>query len=201
MKNLILFITATLSVLQLMGSAADTTAAASQSLKAADVKKADNLFGKQNYATALELYNKAWQANPANANLNFKLGLCWHYLLQNPQLCQSLFSNAIQYTDSKYNFYSPKETKASDDALYYLGKTYLNLNSSDSAIICLAQYQNKLRDNLPLDAGRQLVMCLNYNQLINQPRQLKITALAGEINSTVSAMPTLCSLSTAKYFS
>lgn len=186
MKNIILLFTALVSALNLMGSAVDTTAAASSSQKAINLKKADNLFGKQNYAAAIEMYNKAWQSNPTNPNLNFKLGLCWHYLLQNPQLCQALFANAIQYTDSKYNFYSSKETKASDDALYYLGKTYLNLNSSDSAIICLAQYQNKLRDNLPLDAGRQLVMCLNYNQLINQPRQLKITPLRGEINSKFS---------------
>ena len=73
----------TLGTFTAMASPGDTaTTAARQSAKPVSVTKADKLFENQRYAAALEAYHKAWQATPTNPNLNFKLGLCWHYLLQ-----------------------------------------------------------------------------------------------------------------------
>ncbi len=159
-------------------SGADTASA-----KAVSVTKADAAFTVQNHREAYNAYIKAFQSNPSNPNNAFKLGLAYSYLCHQPQKSIALFKTAVANASTDYNFYKSKQVKASDDALYFLGKAYLAAEKIDTALQYFVEYQNKLRDNLPLDAGRQMKMCLNAKSLMKQPRELNVVNMGETLNS------------------
>ncbi len=165
--------------------AATDTTVATKPLKGVVVslKQADNFFANQQYREALNAYTKAYEKNSRNPDLNFKMGLCYHYLLQYPELCKSYFLNATKKYTPKYNFYGSKNTSTSFDANYFLGKTYLAQNSTDSAMYYLADWSSELKNEVPMDAARQLKMCVNYNILKRQIRDIKVERLPVPVNT------------------
>lgn len=187
MKHLLILITACLMFsVNLMASQVDTSTSIPSKPAVIDVKKADNLFAKQQFREALNGYAKAYESNPGHADLNFKMGLCYHYLLQHPELCKGFFTNAAKKYTAKYNFYNSKNTNTSFDANYFLGKTYLAQNSTDSAMYYLAEWSSELKNEVPMDAARQLKMCVNYNLLKRQVRNIKLERLPVPVNTLYS---------------
>lgn len=177
MKKLFILLCFTGHLLHAHPDSAATSSPRNTSLKAADAA-----FTARHYRTAANLYAAAFKANPANTGIAFKYALSHHYLYHLPELGTRLFRTATTNTDPNYNFYKTNSTRASTDALYFLGKSYLEQNHTDTAILYFAQYQTKVKD-AALDAGRQVMMCVNNNNLVNQPRQLKITSLGAPVNS------------------
>nr|MBP6732139.1 tetratricopeptide repeat protein [Chitinophagales bacterium] len=148
----------------------DTAAVATAKPVVVDVKKADVLFANRQYRQALNAYSAALGSNSGSPDLNFKMGLCYHYLLQYPDLCNSYFTAAAKKYTRQYNFYNSKNAAASFDAHYFLGKTYLEQNNTDSAMYYLADWSSELKNEVPMDAARQIKMCVNNNLLKRQPR-------------------------------
>jgi outer membrane protein OmpA-like peptidoglycan-associated protein len=145
--------------------------------------KADAAFTAQNYREAYNAYFKTYQANATNPNNAFKLALAYCYLYHQPRKTITLLKAATANSTASYNFYKSTQTQASDDALYFLGKAYLAAEKIDTALQYFVEYQNKLRDNLPLDAGRQMKMCLNAKSLMKQPRELNVVNMGEILNS------------------
>jgi outer membrane protein OmpA-like peptidoglycan-associated protein len=100
-----------------------------------------------------------------------------------PRASIGLLKTAINNYSDKYNFYSGKQLQSSNDALYFIGKGYMYDGQIDSGMQYLVYYQNLLRDNLPLDAGRQLKMCVNAKQLMKKPREINVVEVGSPINT------------------
>lgn len=160
-----------------------TTQSKTTTTKPLSTTKADAAFTLQNHREAYNAYFKAYQANATNPNNAFKLALAYSYLYHQPQKTIALLKAATANTINNYNFYKSAQTQASDDALYFLGKAYLAAEKVDTALQFFVAYQNKLRDNLPLDAGRQMKMCLNAKSLMKQPRELNVVNMGEALNS------------------
>ena len=164
----------------------DTTAPDSKTPRHGNVlllAKADNAFEQMRYREALNLYMPQLGADGANANLNFKVALCHSYLLNNPKGNIQLLKKAVANFSDKYNFYNTSRIPAGMDAFYFLGKNYLSAGDIDSAIQSFIDYQSLVKNDLPLDAGRQLKMCLNAKKLMRSPRELNIVPLNRPVNS------------------
>jgi len=160
-----------------------TTLTKTPAAKPLSTAKADAAFTLQNHREAYNAYFKAYQSNATNPNNAFKLALAYSYLYHQPQKTIALLKAATANTTASYSFYKSTQTQASDDALYFLGKAYLAAEKVDTALQYFVEYQNKLRDNLPLDAGRQMKMCLNAKSLMKQPRELNVVNIGEALNS------------------
>ena len=166
-------------------AAADTTAVNKQPVSGglASLKQADEAFEGRNYLTALNLYNSSLAADTANPNLNFKVALCHLYLRHQPKLNIQLLKTAINNFNIRYDFFNDKLTQSSVDAFYFLGKSFIYNGQIDSAMQYLVYYQNFLHNNLPMDAGRQMKMCINARHLMKTPRQINIHELGAPVNT------------------
>ncbi|MBL0308400.1 MAG: PD40 domain-containing protein [Bacteroidetes bacterium] len=168
------------------GAKDDTSSVSKTKIASPNVSKADILFTNQQYREALNAYYPAYQNNSSNADLNFKMGLCYHYLLQYPALCKSFFTRAATKLSSKYDFYNNKNAQSSLDAKYFLGKTYLELNNADSAMLYLADWSSELKNQVPMDGSRQIKMCINFNTLKSHPHHVTPERLPLPVNTLFS---------------
>jgi outer membrane protein OmpA-like peptidoglycan-associated protein len=184
MKHLF-FLTAALVIAwsNTFAATADTSTSVQPKTEVVSVKKADNLFAGQQFRAALNGYAKAYGTNSSNPDLNFKMGLCYHYMGEHPELCETYFTAAGKKYSFKYNFYNSKNTNTSFDANYFLGKTYLAQNKIDTAMYYLADWSSELKNEVPMDAARQLKMCVNNNLLKRLPRMVKAERLLAPINT------------------
>lgn len=107
------------------------------SAQPADLKEtfleAESYFLFEEYNEALPLYLKIHRADPANDNINYKIGVC---LLNDPyQKSKSIsyLQQASGNINPKYRENSYKETQAPPEVIFYLGHAFLINNQLDKA--------------------------------------------------------------------
>ena len=91
--------------------------------------KAEEYFVNENYPAGLILYLRLDSIQKANANINFKIGMC--YLNSATYKTKSIpyFEEAVKSTSAKFKELSIKETNSPLSTYFYLAKAYqLNTN-------------------------------------------------------------------------
>lgn len=98
----------------------------------------------EEYENAIESYLSALINDSGNANLNYKIGLCYMSLPDKNDNIQSVkyFENAVKSISKKYNDSSPKERNAPIDVWYYLANAYRLQMRFDDAFNCYQNYIN-----------------------------------------------------------
>lgn len=85
---------------------------------------AEFFFESEDYKEALYNFKKLNEAKPDNANINFRIGMCYINIPgQEPQAIP-YFENAVKKMSTKYDKSTFEETRAPLFALYYLGNAY-----------------------------------------------------------------------------
>lgn len=140
-------------------------------------RKGDNFYdkGRGYYEQALEHFLEAYNYNPDNAALNYKIGVC-HFQIGNKE-------KAIQF----FNETLAKNDEVADDVFFLLARAY-HLNSEFQNAI--RNYQQCLEPEIinDLDTERNRInvyirQCNNGKELVKEPVRVNINNMGEHINS------------------
>ena len=109
-----------------------------------DLKKAKQLFDKENYALALPLYQELTQSDPDNTFYNFCLGLCYSNSLSEKH-------RAIQELEKAVTNFEDFENSAPEDAYYALGRAYHVVHRFTEAIETYEIYISYVQKDLEIE--------------------------------------------------
>ena len=150
-----------------------------------DFLDAESWFLFEEFSEALPLYMKIHSADPENANINYKIGIC---LLNDPYQKEKSIHyllDASEYINPDYKENSYKERTAPPDVLYYLGKAYMVNRELDRAIESFERFLEILD---PEEYDRELVneqirACRNARLMMRIPVDIDLRLLDSLINT------------------
>ncbi|MEW5846281.1 MAG: OmpA family protein [Bacteroidota bacterium] len=137
---------------------------------------AEYYFFLQDYKEALPLYQSLYQNDSTNANVLYKLGMCY---LNIPGLKQ----NAIPYLEKASRNVNPKyregyyrETGAPTQTYFYLGQAYMVNFRFDDALLAFQKFKDNIdvKDVYNLDfVNQQIKACEVARNFISRPIVMK----------------------------
>lgn len=138
------------------------------------------------YTKALDAFLKDYQTDSSDANLNYKIGLCYLNLVTQKKKALSFLEKAILNFSSNENKIDLSEKKVPIDVYYYYGKA-LHLNFKfDEAIAYYEKYRSFLlpkQIGIIKDVDHQIEMSNNAKIFVAAPINVKIKNLGKDINS------------------
>lgn len=164
------------------------------------VKKANLLYQKGHFALALSVYEKAHELKPNDANINFKVGLCYYKSLSDKIKALPYLKKSIKNISEKYDNFSIKEEKAPLEALFFLAETFRYTNNVDSALFYYLEYQNSYKTSPPINIKRQINWCANALISRNIKRDVEIVNLGDVINTKFSEQNPVVALNDSLIF-
>ncbi len=162
------------------------------SVKSQDFKKkfvdAEYHFMFEEFSDALPIYLDLISTQSENANLNYRIGICYLHVPDPKQNEKALpyLLKAVTNINPKYKEGSYQEKGAPKDALFYLGNAYRNKQDFDKAVESYKKYREILnsKDVFYIDYIDREIQCTqNAKELVKLPLNLKIENLGDEINS------------------
>lgn len=138
-----------------------------------------------NYDLALPIFLDLLSTDPDNANLNFKVGMCYLKGKKNKKASIPYLEKAAQKTNRNYDDLNPYEKNAPVYTLLYLGQALHLAYRFDEAIETLEKFKantNKKHVRYQ-EAERTIAMCNNAKEFIATPNQAFITNLGDSINT------------------
>lgn len=125
-------------------------------------EKANSLFNNESYVEATSLYLRLLSLQPRDYSYNYRYGTC---LLYNSDRKQEAF---------KYLNYASKGENVEKEVFYFLGKAYHLSYQFQKAIQYYENYKKLAGENAVarLDVDRQIEMCKNGKQLLNNLTKL-----------------------------
>jgi len=150
-----------------------------------DFLDAESWFLFEEFSEALPLYMKIHSADPENANINYKIGIC---LLNDPYQKEKSIRyllDASEHINPDYKENSYKERTAPPDVLYYLGKAYMVNQDLDRAVESFERFLEILD---PGEYDRELVneqirACRNARLMMRIPVDIDLRLLDSLINT------------------
>ncbi|MFO7370445.1 MAG: tetratricopeptide repeat protein [Bacteroidales bacterium] len=148
---------------------------------------ADYYLMEKDFNKARNNYLTILKSEPENADMKYKLGIC--YLNSENEKAKAIpyLEEAAQKISEKYNPSSFKETNAPVDALFLLGSAYRVNNELDKAIDAYSRYKEYLD---PKDEYNQQVIsqyissCHTAKEMQNKPVGLITINMGGRINTS-----------------
>ncbi len=141
----------------------------------------------KNFALALPLYLDVLSSDVNNANLNYKVGVCYlnSASTDNKKKAIPYLEQAVKSINNNYEEFSQTEKKSSPEALFELAKAYHNDYKFDDAIKNFELYKAAIgAKNSPVskDIDRRIEMCNNGKELIKTPQNITIVNLGDSVN-------------------
>ncbi len=150
------------------------------------IVQGDTFLASDDYQMALPLYLEAYQMDPTNANVNFKIGVCYLNIPGKRAWSYSYLVAASSNVTEQYIPSSTKEKRAPIDTWYYLGQALHLRNNFDSAITCFDKYLTyvdsadvKTRDDVSL----RKTWCDNGKNMVPFPVSITVQNLGANINT------------------
>ena len=123
----------------------------------------------------LEHYLKAYDFNPNNAQLNYKIGRCYLKTIQKP--------NSVKYLESAYKL----NPKVQPDILYLLARGYHLSLDIEKAMDTYEEYKGSLSPNELSQKGdlidKKIAECKVAQELIKDPVRIFVDNLGPQVNS------------------
>jgi len=148
------------------------------------IEDGNQLLSKGQFNAAQAVWQKILEAEPSNANANFKMGMCYYNSIDESPRALPYLRKAINNTVDGYDFFNTEEKNAPNDAFYFLGEIYLASNQPDSAIAMFFKYEDKYAGNPPISVDRQIRNCINAKNAISNPRDVTMKNPGKNINSS-----------------
>ncbi|HLC83861.1 MAG TPA: hypothetical protein VJI69_08520, partial [Bacteroidia bacterium] len=139
-----------------------------------------------NYALALQNFKEAYAIDSTNANINFKVGLC--YMKSETEKSKALYylEKAVLNTSKNYNDLEPTEKSAPVNAYYYYGQALHFNYKFDEALANYEKFKSFLRSknvDLIKDVDRQIEISNNAKLLVTAPMNIILKNLGDSINT------------------
>ncbi len=139
------------------------------------------------YADALPAYQEIYAVMPDNANIAFRIGLCYLNIEDKKNLSIDYLEKATQKLTAKYHDGSFKNPEAPYEALYYLGNAYRINFRFDKAIETYQRYRKTLlsddTENIRF-IDQEINSCKNAVTLIDNPVKFSAEPLSVIINDS-----------------
>lgn len=139
---------------------------------------AEKFLANGNYSKAASIYKELLDQSSRNADLNFKLGLCYLNIVSEKGKSVSLLEKSIQYTNSKNN--------VPIDVYYNLAKAYhTNYQFREALKVYkdLQQIISPQNTTFRNEIQREIKMCKNGLDLVKDPVNISIINLGNKINT------------------
>lgn len=138
-----------------------------------------------NYELALPIFLDLLSTDPDNANLNFKVGMCYLKGVKNKKAAIPYLEKAAQKINRNYDDLNPYEKNAPNYTLLYLGQALHLAYRFDEAIETLEKFKSSINKKHVRyqEADRTIAMCNNAKEFIATPNQAFITNLGDYINT------------------
>jgi YHS domain-containing protein len=139
----------------------------------------------QNYAEALPLYVELADADPNNANVNYKAGFCYLKTAGQKAKAISYLEKAVTNASRNYEEFAATEKRAPEVAFYDLGSAYQLTNQFDKATDMFTKYKNLIgtKDKkLSAEVDRQIAICQFASASMKSPKNITIKNVSG-VNS------------------
>lgn len=145
-------------------------------------------FMYENFKGAIPLYQKLLVSDSDNANVNYRLGLCFLHLddINGNKKALPYMEKAVKHITKNYNEGSYKETKAPTDAYFYLGNAYRFDMQFENAINVYEKFKSLLqvKDIYYISfVNREIQATRNAIELTKFPVKLEIDPLGKTINT------------------
>lgn len=145
-------------------------------------KQTNDFLINAKYNDGISFWKQALAKEPNNANLNYKLGLCYFFSYDQQLKALPYFKQAVKSMTSAYDFNNEKEIKAPSSAFYFLAETYLENNKPDSAIKYFTLYQDNYQTT-PISTELGLAMSLNAKESNKNPRNVQVSNMGNVVNT------------------
>lgn len=151
-------------------------------------RTAEDYLLEENFIAALPLYLQLDSLEKGNANVNFKIGLC--YMNQGGFKIKAIpyLQEALKNVSEYYVEYSMKEKRAPLVTYSYLAKAYQLDYKFDEAIAMYEKYKEFLLTNSKYafevdDVNHEIECCKNGKELVANPVKFTLNNLGKAINS------------------
>ncbi len=146
-------------------------------------------YNREDYKEAVFHYLKLDGTKLINANIYYKIGIC--YLNINSEEAQAIpfLQEAIKDISPKYKKNSDKETHAPEYAYYYLGNAYRINNELEKALGAYYKFKNlpDFENKFNLEVlNNEIKACEKAKIIQDIPINIKLTNVGSPINSSVS---------------
>ncbi len=138
------------------------------------------------YVDALGFYKKVYKQDTDNANINYKIGLCYLNIDGQKEKAIPYLEKASQNITGSYKEGSLKEVSAPEDAIFFLASAYHIQNQFDKASRKYTEYLDLLEpeDTVNINFVKQQIKgCANAGKMINNRIYYKAKSLGDKINS------------------
>jgi len=138
------------------------------------------------YDTACKTFLSLNKADSSNANVNYKIGVCYLHLPGQKLKAIPYLEHAIKQTAGNYREDDPSEKNAPEDAAYYLGQAYHYAYRFDEAMEQFKKFRDmvgKWNLNLVKEIDHRTELSKNAKELTAHPVACTITNLGDSVNS------------------
>ncbi|MES2838578.1 MAG: OmpA family protein [Bacteroidota bacterium] len=150
--------------------------------------QADVLLNIDNIPEAIIAFKELWLQDSVNANLNYKLGMCYYKTKLEKNKAVPYFEKAILNLTNNYIEFESTEKAAPYNTLYLLAKSHHHNNQFNEAIEDYTSYLKYLTEN---DGDkkeikiieREIERCKYGAEAIKKPTRIKVENLGENINS------------------
>ncbi len=147
--------------------------------------QAEKEYGAERYDIALPLYMNLDLILLDNANIAYKIGICYLHSKSDKIKSIPYLERAIKNVSVKANDTDFKEKSAPIDAYYQLGHAYHLNYQLDNAVMNFKTFRSFLdtTEKAIADVKHQIEMCANAKELMQSPVSIKIENLGPNVNS------------------
>lgn len=149
--------------------------------------EAEYFLMRGDYADALPYYQGIYTAMPDNANIAFRIGLCYLNIEGSKNLAIEYLQKASQQISAKYREGSLRQTEAPYEALFFLGDAYRINYMFEKAREAYTEYRATL---LPSDienilfVDQQIATCANAPAIMAEPVKFTVESIDNMINDS-----------------
>jgi outer membrane protein OmpA-like peptidoglycan-associated protein len=143
---------------------------------------ADDYIDNENFAGAINLYQRMLDDDPENPQINFKLGFCYLNTIDQK-------AKAIEYIEKSVKSANKKKRKTTEflEWSYYLARAYQANYRYDDALNQYINVKEQTRNKQLIDIiDKEIAECSEGKGLIENPVDMSITNLGDSINSEYS---------------
>lgn len=143
-------------------------------------------FYEDDYKLAIPLYLQLLKMDPENANINFKLGVCYLETPGNKEDAISCLEKSIKNTSIEYEEENYKERSAPVNAYFFLAQAYQVSNRLDEAISTYEEFISLLdvKEHYEIDFVKmQIDACKRAKVYQNYSLDIKAVKLSKTINA------------------
>jgi hypothetical protein len=151
--------------------------------------EAEYFFMYENYSDALPIYLQIYEKMPQNANLAFRIGVCYLNIAGKKNLSVSYLETASKNVSAKHKDGTINQIAAPYDALYELGNAYRINYQFDKAKETYMKYEETLlpgdKENISF-IEHEIKVCDNAKKFIAKPVDFTLENMGNMINDEKS---------------